>query len=57
MVTSVMILGATSAANITTTLASPLIAAVRIVKHRVLVRIVVDLGLQLLGDGRCGRCR
>lgn len=50
----------------TTSRARPLVAAVRIVKQRVLVRlrirvkVVVDLGLQLVGDGRgrcCGGCR
>lgn len=61
MVTWVMILDATSG-DPTSTTRTPLVAAVRIVKQRVLVRlrirvkVVVDLGLQLLGDGRSGCC-
>lgn len=61
MVTWVMILDATSG-DPTGTTRTPLVAAVRIVKQRVLVRlrirvkVVVDLGLHLLGDDRYCRC-
>lgn len=57
----VMVLGATSGAP-TRGGARPLVATVRIVKKRVLVRlrirvkVVVDLGLELVSDGR-RRCR
>lgn len=61
---AVMVLLTTGGHGASRRLSRPLVASVRIVKQRVLMRlrirvkVVVDLGLQLLGDSRrsCGRC-
>lgn len=60
MMAAVMVL--LTARGATRSLSCPLVASVRIVEQRVLMRlricvkVVVDLCLQLLGDCRRGRC-
>lgn len=61
---AVMVLLTTGGHGASRRLSRPLVASVRIVKQRVLMRlrirvkVVVDLGLQLVGDSRrgCGCC-
>lgn len=64
MAAAVMVLLTTGGHGATRRLSRPLVASVRIVKQRVLMRlcirvkVVVDLGLQLVGDScrGCGCC-